>query len=113
MNKFRNLISFVLIAMLCVNLCACGISKTQVVGTWSSNYEYNGSQFSATFELSDDGTYSQIYYKDGNRHKNEVGTWEIVEGQLRLHENGEEGSYAEYTYQNGKLINGGREFSRK
>ena len=110
MRIFKSFIAIILVCVICLSLCSCGISKEEAIGVWSGSYVYNGNQFSSGFVLSADGTYIQITYKNGNLNSAEEGTYEVKGGKVILHENGDMGISCEYKYKGGKLVNNGHEF---
>ena len=113
MKKMRSLMALVLIGVLCISLCACGISKAKAVGTWSGSYVYNGNTFSVSFVLTENGTYSKATYKNGEFYETETGTWEIKGSKVLLHENGNLGGSTPYKYKNGALVNNDHEFYKQ
>ena len=113
MRKLKVLISAVLVCAICFSLCACGLSEKDAVGTWSGTYVYNGNQFVCAFVLSADGTYSEVTYKNGSLSSAETGTYEVKGGKVFLYEKGGLGSYTEYKYKDGKLVNNGHEFTKE
>ena len=60
MKKCRILVSLALVCVICLSLCACGISKDKAVGTWSGAYVYDGNNFAVAFSLSADGECSKV-----------------------------------------------------
>lgn len=109
MKKCKILISVILICTMCFLLFACNDAGE----TWNGEYEYNGSHFSVTFVLEEDGEYSKVVYKNGNFFSTEKGTYEKKEGSVFLYINGDTGHYTRYEYTDGKLVNNGHVFSRK
>ena len=112
MKKIRFCLTLVLLCAICISLCACGLSEEQVVGTWSSTYEFYGSNFNNSFTLSADGTYSRTVYKDGVLSPSESGTWTIEGNKVCLFKD-DNSSNPEYTYKGGKLVNGGHTFTKE
>ena len=110
MRKIKSMIAVLLLVALCVSLCACGISKSEAIGTWSGTYEYNGNQFAVAFVLSEDDTYAEAVYKNGSLSSTEVGTWEIKGGEVVLHENGNTGISTCYKYRGDALVNNDHKF---
>ena len=113
MKIAKKLISIVLVCLLCLSLCACGISEDKAVGTWTGSYVYNGNSFSVAFILNADGNYSYASYKNGSFNKAESGTWEIKGGKVILHENGNVGISTKYKYKGGALVNNDHQFYKK
>ena len=63
MRKFKVTVIVALILAVCVSMTACGLSKEDVVGTWSAGYTYEGSSYGAAFVLNIEGTYTEAVYK--------------------------------------------------
>ena len=102
---YKKLLALSLVViMCCVFLCACGISKEDAVGIWSSSYVYDGNNFTNTFVLDSNGEYSKVIYENGTLSRAEDGTWEIDGGKVILHKNGDMGS-TEYKYKGDALVN--------
>ena len=110
MRNFKRFISLALVCMLCISLCACGISRDEAVGTWSGTYVYNGSTFAVAFVLESNGDYAKATYKDGEFRSAESGTWEIKSGKVYLHKDGNTGTSTIYKYQGKALVNNDHKF---
>ena len=105
------------VAVVCICVCAGlwlgGNKPLEPVGTWSSSYTYNGSEFFSSIVLSDDGTYIKETYKDGSVSSNETGTYEVYEGRVLLYKNGNKTTAMEFTYQDGSLYNNDHKFVKQ
>ena len=112
MKKCKIFAAITLLCAICVSFCACGLSEEDVIGTWSCSYEFNGDDFYVEFILSENGEYSKIYIKNNSLSDSENGTWSIEGRKVCLFEN-ENNSNPEYKYKDGKLINGGHEFTKQ
>lgn len=108
----KKVIALLLALALCVALCACGISKEDVVGGWAGSYTYNGDSFSVGLVLTEDGEYSKVIYKNGSPSSSESGTYEIDGDEVVLHENGKSGTSTRYEYDDGALVNNGHKLER-
>lgn len=109
----KRLISIILVCILCLSLCACGISEDEAVGTWSGAYEYNGNDFATAFTLEENGDYIKITFKNGSLSSSETGTWEVKGGKVILHEGGNKGVSTEYKYKGEALVNNKHEFTKE
>lgn len=104
MKKMRMIVAFALVLSMCLCLTACGVSKDDVVGTWTGTWTYNGNSFAKAFVLSETGTYASTTLKNGAQHKVEMGTYEINGNKVELHPENEMGTTV-YKFKNGTLIN--------
>ena len=108
--KTKLIVAVILVLTLCFAFCACGMTRDKAVGTWSGTYEYNGNYFSVSFVLSSDGEYSYISYKNGDFNKSETGTWEIEDGAVVLHVDGNTSKSTIYEYDGDALVNNNHKF---
>lgn len=104
MKKMRMAVAVLLALTLCLALTACGVSKDDVVGTWTGTWTYNGNSFAKAFVLSENGTYASTTLKNGAYHETQTGTYAISGNKVELHPENEAGTTV-YKYKNGTLIN--------
>ena len=100
----------ILIVSILIMAISC-VSKDEIIGTWNSEYTYNGNSFNYTFTLENDGTWTGIVYKNGYLSSTKYGTYTIEGNKVSLRENGEV-SKTIYTYSSGTLENSGRIFKK-
>ena len=93
-------------------LVSCGPSMSEVAGTYSGNYTYNGNTFSVAITLKEEGVYTKVTLKNGYNSSMEAGSFEIDGDEVILHASGSSGSSTRYTYSNGTLENNGHTFSK-
>ena len=90
------------------------LTEENVVGTgWQCTYYDNEDKVYTRFTLSaesDKKEYKQIFAINGLYSHSETGTYEVKDGKLHLHPNGDSSSSAVYELKNGKLLNSGKEF---
>ena len=108
MKKIKSLISAILACLLCIILCSC-VSKDTAAGTWRDNYIYNGSEFSVTLVLEENGHYTYVSYKNGSLSKAMEGEWETIGNEVCIYT--ETGSTS-YDYIDGKLANGSQNLTK-
>ena len=113
MKKIKIMILVALVCLICISLCACGISKEDAVGLWSGTYVYEGNQFACAFVLTEGGDYYKETFKNGSLSSSEIGTYEVKNGKVILHEDGNMGISTEYKYSGGKLVNNGHKFTKE
>ena len=105
------------IAMLCIivmltcMLASCGASLNDLIGTWHSDYTYNGSKYSVTFYIDEDGSYGEVTFKNGVLHSTESGDVEIEGSTVYLHPTGSK-SRTVFTYKDGTLLNGDHVYTK-
>ena len=103
-TTIKKIISLTLVLIICCTMfCACGISESKAVGTWTYTYEFEGSEFSVTLVLADNGKYSMEIYKDGSFFKLKEGDWGIDGGNVMCYT---QTGATEYDYKDGALVNG-------
>lgn len=90
---------------------ACGATKDNVVGTWTSSWIYNGEKVVKIVSIDSDGTFKEIVYRDG-RYSAEHGTWTISRGTLETKATGSF-SATPYKYSDSKLKNGDHIYVKK
>lgn len=113
MKKIVSIVALVVLFSLCLSLCACGIEKKDVVGTWGGSYTYEGNSFSVGLALTDGGDYAKVTYKNGSLKSEESGTYEIDGRKVKLHPDGNKNSTTEYKYKDGTLENNGHKLTKK
>lgn len=80
-----------LVLVFCL-LAACGaMSKEELVGTWSGEWDFNGYHWNEELTLKANGTYVEKNYRDGKYYDTETGTYELDGSTLRCYENGNQG----------------------
>lgn len=109
----KKALALFLVAVLCLSLVACAPSKEKLVGTWSGSWTYNGNEFTRTFVLESDGTYTEVMYKNGEYYKTETGTYEIRGRNVDLHPNGDKNQSTPHKYRGGKLYNADHAFVKQ
>lgn len=112
MKKLNSIAALVVLFSLCLSLCACGIEKKEVVGTWTGSYTYEGNSFTVVIVLTDGDTYAKATRKNGGTPKMESGTYELDGRTLVLHPNGDKSSATEYKYKSGTLENNGHKLTK-
>ena len=114
MKKTVQAISLGLIVILLASaLIACSTTTTELAGTYSGSYEYNGNVFHAEIVLNKDGTYSKTMTKNGYSHSSSTGDYLVVEDCVRLYTEDDHSAYTEYKYTPGQLENNGHIFEKQ
>ncbi len=111
MKKIKMVVAFILLSILCMSAVSCA-SKSKFVGTWEGSWTYNGNKIDRMFTLQEDGTYSEITYRNNIKSSSETGTYEISGNSVILSPEGES-STTEYTYKNGYLINNDHKMAKQ
>lgn len=112
MKAFTRVISICLLAiMMTTILVSCGPSMSDVAGTYTGTYTYNGSFFSVAIVLEESGSYAKATAKDG-KTTTETGTFEIDGDEVVLHKSGNSSNNTRYTYTDGQLENNGHIFKK-
>ena len=109
----KKILAIGIVLIICISLCACGISKEEAIGTWSASWVYNGNNISSAFVLEVDGTFSEVTYRNGSLSSTLTGTYEIEGSKVFLYENGNKGSFMEFKYSGGALVNAGHKYYKK
>lgn len=112
MKKFKLTVVVALIIAMCVSMTACGLSKEDVVGTWSGGYVHEGSTYGVAFILNSDGSYTKAVYKDNGMDSIDIGTYTVKGKKVTLDSNYNAGTIT-YKYKGGALVNNGHEFTKK
>ena len=100
-----------------LTLTACfGVSKDEVVGTYSGSYVHNGNEYSVGIVLGEDGTYAEVVIKNGELSSSETGDFEIKGNKVLLYDS-ESSTYhgicTKYKFKKDTLINNGHEFTKE
>ena len=107
----KILVFLLLVCTLTLCLASCSVSKKDIVGTWRSEWDYNGSNFVGLIEINDDGTYESKTYKfinyglDYTLSSSKSGEYKIKGKVIYLYQT--ETKWTEYNYIDGQLENGG------
>ncbi len=112
MRKIKAISALVLAIVLTFSLAACGISEEAAVGVWEGEYEYNGNEFFVSFELTDEGTYGKVTFKNGEKSSTESGTYTVEGGEVILSPEGKDNT-THYKYKAGALVNNGHKFVKR
>ncbi len=110
----RNISLCLVIVLLIGILAACGISKDELVGSWTGTYTYNGNRFDVAIVFKSSGSYSKATMKNGTLSSTETGDWEIKGGKVILYSDAAtyHGVSTTYNYKGGKLENNNHYFSK-
>ena len=112
MKLCRRLLAFLMVCALCVSLCSCGASQDDVVGTWNSEYTYDGVLVNITITFTEDGSYREVVYRDGRYARTEGGTYEI-DGRKVIATSDSTKASTTYKYRGDKLVNTGHEYVKQ
>lgn len=118
MTKITKIASvLVIFSLLLAVFTACGISEKELIGTWRSNYVYNGAEIESTMTFYSDGTYYEMSKKNGVISSYDSGYYTIEGGKVDCHITDcsnklEIGSETIYKYRSGKLINNDHEWKK-
>lgn len=112
MKLCRRLLALLMVCAMCVSLCSCGVSEADVVGTWNSEYTYDGVLINKTVMFKEDGSYREVVYRDGRYARTEGGTYEI-NGRKVIATSDRTKASTTYKYRGGTLVNTGHEYVKQ
>lgn len=112
MKKCRIIVAAALLFALCLGLCACGISKEEVVGTWTSTTQRDEETLFCAIAFTEDGKYAKVIYTNDQLSAMERGTYKLSGTTVALYKEGANTKTDTYSYEDGKLLNGGHIFTK-
>ena len=109
MKTTVKLVALILtVSLLAVLFASCGPSKEDIVGTWTSTYEYKGNTYNAAIVFESSGKYARVTYKNGSISSTESGDYEISGSKVTMYDSSAtvtHGISSTLTYKSGKLSN--------
>ena len=113
-KSVRALTLTIAILIVITVLSGCGtISSGDLIGVWSSSWEYEGKQFNSSIEFKRNGDYAKDTYSDGELASTEEGTYIIKGNKVTCQIGGNPGAMTPFEYKRGKLYNGKNAYSKE